>query len=185
MSAGSEPADRDRLGDRVVEGREHLVGEELAVAVQQLVVERRLSRALGDRRLPRQRAQLAVEVLELHDHEPVDDVDVGVEPLGGPGERELGRVGGRGEVHRLHRARCGCPAWRNARGSGSRPREWRRAGRRGARPDRPRRTRRRDGCPASWGSLSLPSSPTSLASPQYRSHVTAPEAAANRVALTR
>ena len=90
-----------RLGnDRVVEGREHLVGEELPVALQELVVERRLRRAFGDRRLPGERANRALEVLELHDHELVDDVDERAEvddnlPVN---DQPNAAVGGDGEV---------------------------------------------------------------------------------------
>ena len=46
----------------------------------------------------------AVEVLELDDLEPVDDVDVRVRPLGGAAEGELERVAGRGDVDRADRA---------------------------------------------------------------------------------
>ena len=96
------------LGERLVgvvpDRREHLVGEELAELLDLLRVERRLGRPLGDRRLVGERPQLAVEVLELDDLQPVDDVDVGVGPLRRAAEGELQRVAGRGDVDRAHPA---------------------------------------------------------------------------------
>ena len=127
------PQPGDRLLDRVVEGREHLVGEELAVALQQLVVERGLGGALGDRRLPGERLQLALEVLELHDHEPVHDVDVRVERLGRAVEARTTRDRRPTRGPRSAPRGRGSRRSRTARGTGARRRGSRRAGRRAAR----------------------------------------------------
>src|SRR3954451_21999269 len=68
---GREPAGAERLLDGVVLLGQHVVREPLAVAVDQLRIERGLGGALRHRGFPHQRSQSALEVLELHDHDPV------------------------------------------------------------------------------------------------------------------
>ena len=103
-------------------------------------------RRTGPRRRPRRSSaprpafQRPLEVLELHDHEPVDDVHERVDPLRGAVEREGQRIAGGSEVHGLDPAHA-------VLGIANRPRNCapppgsRRAGRPGATRRRPRRTR--------------------------------------------
>ena len=129
---------RERLGDRVVDVGEHLVGEELAEALDLLVVGS-LRRTLGNSRLVGERPEPPLEVLELDDLEPVDDVDVGVGAPGGAAERELERV------QPMRCPRCGprgpgCPRSRSRRGTRPPPRGSRPGDRRAAGSRSPRRT---------------------------------------------
>ena len=102
---GREAAGGERGGDRVVLVRQQRLREPLAVALDQLGVERRLARPLRHGRLPAERLEPAVEVLELHDHEAVEDVDVGVHrPAGRAAERVARRVAGAHQVDGAHAA---------------------------------------------------------------------------------
>src|SRR3954454_3359196 len=95
---GPQPGLRESLVGMVPDRRQHLVREELAELLDLLRVVGSLDWSLGDGRLVRERPELPVEVLELHDLEPVDDVHVGVGPLRGTPEGELQGVAGRCDV---------------------------------------------------------------------------------------
>jgi hypothetical protein len=79
-----------------------LVGEKVAIALNELLIEGRLGGALRDGRLVGERPQPPVEVLELDHLQAVDDVDEGVHAPRRAAERELDRVAGRADVDRAH-----------------------------------------------------------------------------------
>ena len=96
---------RDRLVDGVVEGREDLVGEELAVALEQLVVERRLGRRPRRSSAPtRASCSLPSKSSNWTITSRLTMLMYGLTRLGGAVEGERHRIAGRGEVDRAHRA---------------------------------------------------------------------------------